>query len=71
MNTAVDALKNGKPVISYQGPGVFTSQRHYIVLSGIDSSGDIHVNDPNGNHTRTTYTKQEINKNNNNYYIFD
>lgn len=71
LNTAVDALKNGKPVISYQGPGVFTSQRHYIVLSGIDSSGDIHVNDPNGNHTRTTYTKQEINKNNNNYYIFD
>lgn len=71
LNTAVDALKNGKPVISYQGPGVFTSQSHYIVLTGVDSAGDIHVNDPNGNHTRTTYTKQEINKNNNNYYIFD
>ncbi len=71
LNTMVKALQNGRPVISYQGPGLFTSAGHFIVLTGVDDKGKIHVNDPNGNHTRTVYSKKEVNQNNKTYYIFN
>ena len=71
LNTTVKALQNGQPVISYQGPGLFTRAGHYIVLTGVDDKGKIHVNDPNGTHTRTVYTKKEVNQSNYWYYIFD
>jgi len=44
---AIEALKEGKPVICSQGPGLFTSEGHIIVLRGIDENGNILVNDPN------------------------
>lgn len=71
LNTVIKALQNGRPVISYQGAGLFTSGGHFIVLTGVDSKGKIHVNDPNGFHTRTVYTKKEVNQSNIAYYIFD
>lgn len=71
LNTMVKALQNGQPVISFQGAGLFTSAGHYIVLTGVDNKGKIHVNDPNASHTRTSYTKKEINQANGWYYIFE
>ena len=71
LNTMVKALQNGQPVISFQKAGLFTNGQHYIVLTGVDSKGRIHVNDPNGFHTRTVYTKKEVNQCNIAYYIFD
>ena len=71
LNTMVKALQNGHPVISYQGAGLFTNAAHFIVLTGVDDKGKIHVNDPNASHTRTSYTKKEINQANGGYYIFE
>lgn len=42
----INDLKQGIPVISSQRAGHFTKRGHYIVLSGIDSNGNIYVNDP-------------------------
>lgn len=57
-NEAYEALKDGHPVMSSQGPGIFTTGGHLIVLRGIDSNGKILVNDPNKNNA--------VNKNYNN-----
>ena len=43
----LQALRSGKPVIAHMGPGIFTSQGHYIVLRGVTEDGKILVNDPN------------------------
>ena len=43
----VDALEAGKCVIASVGPGDFTVEGHFIVLTGIDNDGRIHLNDPN------------------------
>ena len=71
------ALKQGKYVISSQAPGLFTSGGHFIVLSGIDSSGNITVKDPNKNNAVTkgynnrTFTSSEINQAAKGYWIFN
>lgn len=41
------ALEAGHPVICSQGPGMFTSSGHFIVLRGITDEGRVLVNDPN------------------------
>lgn len=72
----VSALQSGKLVISSQGPGAFTKAGHYIVLSGIDSTGGISVKDPNKNnavnkgYNDRKFTIQEINEAAKNYWIF-
>ncbi|MDD5827160.1 MAG: C39 family peptidase [Bacilli bacterium] len=71
INTVIKALQKGRPVVSLQNRGLFTQAMHFIVLTGIDDKGKIHVNDPNGSHTRSVYSKREVNQNNNTYYIFD
>ena len=43
---AQEKLANNIPVIASMGPGYFTQKGHYIVLSGIDSNGNLLVNDP-------------------------
>ena len=43
----VDALEDGKVVVCSVGPGDFTVEGHFIVLTGIDNDGRIHLNDPN------------------------
>lgn len=40
-------LRQGKPVICVVGPGDFTTQGHFLVLTGIDDSGKILLHDPN------------------------
>lgn len=40
-------LKNGQPVICAMGPGDFTTEGHFIVLTGITDEGKILLNDPN------------------------
>lgn len=51
INDAIDAIKNGRPVIAHMGPGTFTKHGHYIVLIGYrkDDNGNefFQVNDPN------------------------
>ena len=39
-------LENGSPIICSMGEGDFTQSGHFIVLTGIDSEGNITVNDP-------------------------
>ena len=43
----VSALEEGQCVIASVGPGDFTVEGHFIVLTGIDNDGRIHLNDPN------------------------
>lgn len=43
---AYKALQNGQVVISLQLPGLFTTEGHFIVLTGINEDGLITVNDP-------------------------
>ena len=47
---AVEALEEGKVVISLQNPGLFTSvyNGHFIVFRGVTEDGKILVRDPNG-----------------------
>lgn len=42
----ISTLKKGESIIAAMGPGTFTTQGHYIVLTGIDKDGKIIVNDP-------------------------
>ena len=77
INDAIRALKDGKYVISSQGPGLFTSGGHYIVLAGIDENNNITVKDPNKNNAVTkgynnrTFTSTEINQAAKQYWIFN
>jgi len=51
----MEALANNQVVISLQGPGLFTSGGHFIVLVGLTKDGKILVNDSNGRN----YTKNK------------
>ena len=42
-----EELAKGKVIIACMGPGDFTTQGHFIVLTGLAGSGKIVVNDPN------------------------
>ncbi len=53
---AMELLSQGKPLVALmKGPSIFTCSGHYIVLSGVDSSGNVIVNDP-GHNDGSTYT---------------
>lgn len=43
----ISALAQNRPIIINMGPGTFTKHGHYIVLRGLDSNGEVLVNDPN------------------------
>ncbi|MEE0929990.1 MAG: C39 family peptidase [Acutalibacteraceae bacterium] len=55
-SAVVQALQDGKPVVSIQGPGLFTKGGHFILLTGITPDGRILVNDPNG----ANYYKNDV-----------
>lgn len=47
-NQVIEALKTGNSmVIAHMGPGHFTNNGHYIVLSAVNESGKVYVQDPN------------------------
>lgn len=50
-NWSEDTLKSelsaGHPIICSMGPGEFTNQGHFIVLSGLTEEGKVLINDPN------------------------
>ena len=51
----IDALKTKNSlVIVLMGPGVFTSGGHYIVLTGVNSKGQVSVADPNSRERTNT-----------------
>lgn len=73
----LEALKEGKPVICSQAPGLFTSSGHMIVLSGIGEDGRVYVNDPNkanavgkGYNSRSFDFMSEIDATAKQYWIF-
>lgn len=47
VDTVMSELAEGKVIIGCMGPGDFTTQGHFIVLTKITDSGKIAVNDPN------------------------
>ena len=48
----LNALRDGKPVIAHMGPGTFTDNGHYILLTAVTEEGLVEVNDP-GSRART------------------
>ena len=45
-NTVIRCLESGEPIICAMGPGDFTENGHFILLSGVEN-GKIKINDPN------------------------
>ncbi len=43
----IGTLKKGQPIIASMGPGTFTSEGHYLVLTGVDRNNKIIINDSN------------------------
>ncbi len=43
----LEELQQGHPIICVVGPGDFTTQGHFLVLTGVDRNGQIILNDPN------------------------
>lgn len=75
-NAVLQALSEGKPVISSQGPGLFTANGHFIVLRGVTEGGAVLVNDPNdspskGYANRAFDMMSEIHATSRMYWIFD
>lgn len=77
INAVMQALREGKYIISSQERGIFTGGGHFIVLSGIDSSNKIIVKDPNKNnainkgYNNRTFTPSEVNASARNYWVFN
>lgn len=72
----MNALREGRPVISSQVPGLFTGGGHFIVLRGITDDGKILVNDPNDNDSKQYLNRRfdmysEIHCTSANYWIFE
>lgn len=75
-NTVLRALSEGRPVISSQRPGLFTSGGHFIVLRGVTASGKVLVNDPNDNASKNYIQREfdmmsEVHATSNKYWIFE
>ena len=75
-NAVLQALSEGRPVISSQGPGLFTSAGHFIVLRGLTADGKVLVNDPNDSDTKNYVNRAfdmmtEIHATSSQYWIFD
>lgn len=74
-NAVLQALSQGCPVISSQGPGLFTSGGHFIVLRGVTAGGKVLVNDPNDNEKKNYINREfdmmsEVHATSKQYWIF-
>lgn len=75
-DAVLQALKEGKPVISSQSAGLFTNGGHFIVLRGVTADGRVLVNDPNDSETknylgRTFDMQNEVHATSKGYWIFE
>ncbi len=80
IDAVLQALKEGKEVISTQGPGLFTMHGHVICLYKADANNNIIVKDPNWNNAGPppagkgyddrTFTPEEITQSGHNFWIF-
>lgn len=75
-NTVLKALSEGRPVISSQSAGLFTSAGHFIVLRGVTANGKVLVNDPNDSTAKNYINREfdmmsEIHATASAYWIFD
>lgn len=69
------SLADLHPVISIQDTGLFTQGGHFIVLRGVDTDWNVHVNDPNDNDSKNYNNRAfdmdtEIDATSCNYWIF-
>ena len=73
---ALDAVKKGQPVLSFQrAPSIFTGRGHFIVLRAANNKNQVRVNDPNDSgkkrHNHRTFDfYSQIDKANVRYVIF-
>lgn len=75
-DAVLKALSEGRPVISSQSAGLFTSGGHFIVLRGITSGGKVLVNDPNDSDAKNYINREfdmlsEIHVSSKQYWIFE
>jgi hypothetical protein len=75
-NTVLKALSEGRPVISSQSAGLFTSAGHFIVLRGVTANGKVLINDPNDSMAKNYINREfdmmsEIHATASAYWIFD
>lgn len=54
-----EELGAGHPVVCVMGPGIFTEDGHFVVLTGVDSEGNITLNDPNSREKSEKKWKEE------------
>lgn len=60
-NVLVAALREGRPVIASVRPGDFTTVGHFIVIAGVDETGNLVVRDPNSpEHSAQTWDAQRV-----------
>lgn len=69
-STAYDALKNGYPVVASMHAGHFTGGGHFIVLTGVDTDGQVLINDPNPATGINKYPMEGIADEANQFWIF-
>lgn len=75
-NAVLNALSEGRPVISSQSTGLFTSAGHFIVLRGVTANGKVLVNDPNDSTAKNFINREfdmmsEVHATASAYWIFD
>ena len=69
-STVYDALKNGYPVVVSMHEGHFTKGGHFIVLTGVDTDGQVLINDPNPATGINKFSMQGIANEANRFWIF-
>ncbi|WP_234121521.1 C39 family peptidase [Clostridium hydrogenum] len=69
-NIVYSALKEGYPVIASMHAGHFTKGGHFIVLTGVDSDGQVLINDPNPANGITKFSMDGIAAEANVFWIF-
>lgn len=69
-STVYDALKNGYPVVASMHEGHFTKGGHFIVLTGVDTDGQVLINDPNPATGINKFPMQGIADEANRFWIF-
>ncbi|MFL0251522.1 C39 family peptidase [Clostridium neuense] len=65
-----EQLKNGYPVVASMHAGHFTGGGHFIVLTGVDTDGQVLINDPNPVTGINKFPMEDIAKEANKFWVF-